>query len=129
MDGSKNDENTIDINNENKMDTKDININDNSVKDERNENLVKDEQKKIINIHHSLLKNIKNPTLKRMSFRAGCKRLESEIYNEMRSVLHNQLRQVIRQSLIVMHHSGRNTLTLEDIQYALRNSNKASVYL
>ena len=80
-------------------------------------------------IQESLLKNIRNPSLKRISFRAGCKRLESETYDELRTSMYDHLRLVLHQSLLAMQHGRRNTLTLDDILYALRNHNHSCVYV
>jgi histone H3/H4 len=80
-------------------------------------------------IRKSLSKNIRNPSLKRLSFRAGCKRLESETYDELRTTMYDHLRQVIHHSLLTMQHSGRNTLTLDDVLFVLRNHNHSSVYM
>lgn len=79
----------------------------------------------------SLLNNIRKPVLKRISHRAGCKRLESETHEEMKLALHDHLRRVIKQSLILMIHNQRNTLILDDVLYALRQNSTsiASVYL
>lgn len=80
-------------------------------------------------LQKSLSKNIKKPSLKRISLQAGCKRIESETYDEMKSSLQEHLRYIIRQSLIVMQHDGRNMLTLDDFLYALRIHNNSSVYI
>lgn len=80
-------------------------------------------------IRKSLSKNIRNPSLKRISFRAGCKRLESETYDELRTSTYDHLRQVLHHSLLIMQHDRRNTLTLDDVLFVLRNRNHASVYM
>jgi histone H4 len=67
-------------------------------------------------------KVIRKPALKRLCRRAGIKRLDNHTYGEIRSSLHDHLKSIVRQSILVMKHSHRKTVTAEDVLFALKNS-------
>jgi len=65
---------------------------------------------------------VRKPALKRLCRRAGIKRLDRHTYGEIRHVMNEYLRTVVRHSLIVMQHSGRKTVMAEDVAVVLRNN-------
>ncbi len=68
-------------------------------------------------------KLIRKPALKRLCRRAGIKRLDGYTYAEIRTSLRDFLKPLIRQSIHVMRHNGRITVTSEDVAFVLKNTN------
>ena len=67
------------------------------------------------------LQGITKPAIRRLARRGGVKRISSLIYDETRGVLKADfLTDVIRNAVTVTEHSGRKTVTTEDIVYALK---------
>lgn len=70
---------------------------------------------------------IRKPALKRLCRRAGIKRLDGKTYGEIRTTLNDFLKPIIRQSLLVMRHSGRKTVTSDDVVFVMK-TNQLPVY-
>ena len=68
-------------------------------------------------------KLIRKPALKRICRRAGIKRLDGNTYAEIRTSLREFLKPLVRQSIHVMIHNGRITVTSEDVALVLKNNN------
>lgn len=60
------------------------------------------------------------PSIKRLARRGGVKRCSDSISTEIRSVLKDFVSSVIQDSVQIIQLSGRKTITVMDILYALR---------
>jgi histone H4 len=65
---------------------------------------------------------VRKPALKRLCRRAGIKRMDRHTYGEIRRVMDEYLKTVVRHSLVVMRHSKRKTVMAEDVAVVLRNN-------
>lgn len=63
---------------------------------------------------------VRNRSLRRLAFRGAVVRVRRTAYDEMRLELSDFLRRVLRLAIIVQEHCRRNTLSEEDVHYALR---------
>lgn len=74
------------------------------------------------NSNHEKKPLIRKPALKRLCRRAGIKRMDRHTYGEIRRIMDEFLRTIVRNSLIVMRHSKRKTVMAEDVAVVLRNN-------
>lgn len=72
---------------------------------------------------HVKKKNITNPSIKRLARRAGCKRISSNMYREVKGAIRIFMDQIIRDSVLMSGHARRKTVTVKDVVYALRKNN------
>lgn len=68
-------------------------------------------------------KNMKigKPAIKRLARRAGVKRMAEDVIEKVRSSMDDFLVKIIRDSLLIMKHNKRKTVTLKDLTFALEN--------
>lgn len=74
------------------------------------------------------INGITKPAVRRLSRRAGIKRISGTLYEETRSHLKTFLESVIRDSTVYTEHAKRKTVTVNDVVYGLKN-NKMKLYL
>ena len=65
-------------------------------------------------------RHIKNPWIKRLARRGGTLRLEKEAYDETRKQLHEFISEILKNSIELMEHCRRKTVTKEDVVEALK---------
>jgi len=60
---------------------------------------------------------ITKPVIKRLGKKAGVAKISGLVYAEVRGILQDFLNDQIRKMIIVMEHSKRKTITVDDIRY------------
>jgi histone H4 len=73
---------------------------------------------------HNAVYGIGKPAIRRLSRRAGIKRISGEMYDEVRGALKTFLEDTIRESVILMEHSKRKTVTGEDVVHTLKRQGR-----
>lgn len=71
---------------------------------------------------------LRRPAIKRLARKGGIKRLSGNTYAEVRNILDDYLRDVVKDAVIVTQHAKRKTVTSKDVNYAL-TQNKRPVYM
>lgn len=68
---------------------------------------------------------ITKPAIRRLARRGGVKRINGEIYDEVRSNLEEFLRNVIRDATAYTGHANRRTVSAMDVVYALKRQGRS----
>ena len=66
------------------------------------------------------LKGITNPAIRRLARRGGVKRISSSIYTDIRKVTEDKLNAVVGTIDMILEHCRRKTVTVADVQAALK---------
>lgn len=82
----------------------------------------------VMHRHRRLLRNnldgISKKDLRRLARRGGVKRMNTNIYDDMKGALKDFLHNVIKDSVTYAEHSRRKTVKSIDVMYALKHSGK-----
>ena len=70
------------------------------------------------------MKGITKPAIRRLCRRAGVKRINALIYEEVRQLCKEFLNTVLRDTVTYTEHARRKTVTAMDVVYALKRHNK-----
>lgn len=66
----------------------------------------------------------KSIQIRRLAYRAGAERIESDTYDCVRQVISEQVSDLLRNILVFTTHTDRKTVTLEDLEGALESKGK-----
>ncbi len=82
--------------------------------------------------HRKILRDningLKKPQLKRLIYRAGIPRVSGLVYEKLREISLAYLRKVLKNSVIIMEHARRKTLSEEDVLMAMESLGMSKVY-
>ena len=70
------------------------------------------------------IEGITKPAIRRLARRGGVRRISFNIYKEIREVLQDFLRSVVRDSITYTEHARRKTVTAMDVVYALKRQGR-----
>ena len=70
------------------------------------------------------IQGISKPSIRRLARRGGVKRVNGQIYDEIRGVLKSFLENVIRDSVVYTEHAQRKTVTAMDVVHALKRQGR-----
>lgn len=70
------------------------------------------------------IQGITKPALRRISLRAGIKRMSAKSVDESRGILRQFLRNVVRDSVIYTEYANRKTVSDGDVREALRRNGR-----
>lgn len=70
------------------------------------------------------IKGIKNPVIARLARRAGVKRINPLIYENVRAYLEEYLKNILKDVVIFTKNDRRKTIMIRDLQSAIKNKNK-----
>ena len=71
-----------------------------------------------------MVEGITKPAIRRLARRGGVHRISRTIYQEVRTVLVNFLKQVVRDAITYTTHARRKTVTALDVVYALKRQGR-----
>ncbi len=71
-----------------------------------------------------LIEGITKPAIRRLARRGGVKRISFPIYKDIRDVLTQFLRNVVRDAITYTEHAKRKTVTAMDVVYALKRQGR-----
>lgn len=75
---------------------------------------------KYVTILRDNIHGITKPAIKRLAYIAGCEKSSGLIYESIKDILQNEMKEILSATIIVTRHSKRNTISLNDLKYALR---------
>lgn len=67
------------------------------------------------------INGFKNIQIRRLAYRAGAERIESDTYDCVRQVISEQVNDLLRKILVFTTHTDRKTVTLDDLEGALES--------
>lgn len=67
---------------------------------------------------------ITKPDIRRLARRGGVKRISAQIYSSTRDALKSYLEKVLKDTVLIMDHSRRKTVTVTDVIWALRRQGR-----
>ena len=70
------------------------------------------------------IQGITKPAIRRLARRGGVKRMSGLVYEKTRGVLKEFLENVIRDAVIYTEHRGAQTVTCQDVIYALKRQGR-----
>lgn len=71
------------------------------------------------------IRGITKPALRRLARRGGVRRIDGDVYEEMRGTLKEFMTTVLRDAVTYTEHARRKTVTAMDIVYALKRNGRA----
>lgn len=73
--------------------------------------------------HRKILRDnvygLSKPSLRRLAYVAGVKRLQNQTYDDVRDKAKNFLNNILKDAITVMEHDRRSTLQTKDVLYSL----------
>jgi histone H4 len=74
--------------------------------------------KKVAAVSRSNLEAITNPAITRLARMAGVKKVGSDVFPEVRNVIHTKVDMIVKHALTYMEHAHRRKLMLDDVKHA-----------
>jgi histone H4 len=78
--------------------------------------------------HTDPLMGLTRSALRRMAYRAGCKRLDNKTYDLLRRIVDVYVTGILKETIIETHHARRRTLTRGDLTHTLRRHGEKKSY-
>ncbi|KAH8795673.1 putative histone H4 [Hyaloscypha finlandica] len=76
--------------------------------------------KRMRKIPRDCIQGITKSDIRRLARRGGVKRISATIYDETRYALKKHLEDILKDVIAITEHSGRKTITVTDVIFALR---------
>lgn len=78
--------------------------------------------------HDTPFLGLTRAALRRMAYRAGCKRLDNKVYDLLRRVVEVYVTGILSETIIETNHARRRTLTRADLGHTLRRHGEKKSY-
>jgi len=79
-------------------------------------------------VSRSNLEAITNPAITRLARMAGVKKVGSDVFPEVRNVIHTKVDMIVKHALTYMEHAHRRKLMLDDVKHAYESYMKKKMY-